>query len=90
MSLNLTEAGEERNTFGYNCQSLQHQTQPRDLFTPKFHQRTGDQVAVNINPHGQASFNDAQPEHGGQTYMEMINNNELYLCFFSCTLYFLY
>ena len=75
-------AGEQRNTFGYNCQSLQqpfaftaHQTQPRDLFTPKSHQRTGDQVAFNINPHGQASFNHAQPEQGGQTYMEMINNN---------------
>ena len=82
MSLDLTEAGEQRNTFGYNCQSLQqpfaftaHQTQPRDLFTPKSHQRTGDQVAFNINPHGQASFNHAQPEQGGQTYMEMINNN---------------
>ena len=73
MSLDLTEAGEQRNTFGYNCQSSQqpfaftaHQTQPRDLFT---------QVTFNINPHGQASFNHAQPEQGGQTYMEMINNN---------------
>ena len=52
MSLDLTEAGEQRNTFGYNCQSSQqpfaftvHQTQPCDLFT---------QVAFNINPHGQA------------------------------------
>ena len=82
MSLDLTEAGEQRNTFGYNCQSLQqpcaftaHQTQPCDLFTPKSHQRTGDQVAFNISPHGQASFNHAQPEQGRQTYMEMINNN---------------
>ena len=82
MSLDLSEAGEQRNTFGYNCQSLQqpfaftvHQTQPRDLFTPKSHQRTGDQVAFNITPHGQASFNHAQPELGGQTYMGMINND---------------
>ena len=97
MSLDLTEAGEQRNTFGYNCQSLQqpfaftaYQTQSGDLFTPKSHKRTGDQVAFNINPHGQASFNHAQPEQGGQTYMEMINSNYLYLCFFSCTLYFLY
>ena len=82
VSLDLTEAGELRNTFGYNCQSLQqhfvftaHQTQPRDLFTPKSHQPAGDQVAFNISPLGQASFNHAQPEQGGQTYMEMINNN---------------
>ena len=82
MSLDLTEAGEQRNTFGYNCQSLQqpftftvHHTQPRDLFTPKYHQRRGNRVAFNINPHGQASFNHAKPEQGGQTYMEMINNN---------------